>query len=140
MSLYFGPTSGERGGSVGWSKRPNFASFFWRLPLANIVPNFQKYILVLVWEDFLTYPPYKYNCRITFICPMRFNSFPMDVQVCTFQVSRSQWEIKNKRKCKIYKFHLYWVISTFNHHTTRPLHQYFCSCWILSLILCFPYM
>ena len=24
--------------------------------------------------------------RITFICPMRFNSFPMDVQVCTFQV------------------------------------------------------
>ena len=25
--------------------------------------------------------------RITFICPMRFNSFPMDVQVCTFQVS-----------------------------------------------------
>ena len=24
--------------------------------------------------------------RITFICPMSFNSFPMDVQVCVFQV------------------------------------------------------
>ena len=30
------------------------------------------------------------SCRITFICPMRFNSFPMDVQVCTFQVSRTK--------------------------------------------------
>ena len=25
--------------------------------------------------------------RITFICPMTFNSFPLDVQVCLFQVS-----------------------------------------------------
>ena len=24
--------------------------------------------------------------RITFICPMKFNAFPMDIQVCMFQV------------------------------------------------------
>jgi len=31
--------------------------------------------------------------RITFICPMRFNSFPMDVQVCTFQVGSFNYAI-----------------------------------------------
>ena len=28
--------------------------------------------------------------RITFICPMTFNSFPLDVQVCLFQVFRKR--------------------------------------------------
>ena len=31
--------------------------------------------------------------RITFICPMRFNSFPMDVQVCTFQVGSFNYAV-----------------------------------------------
>jgi len=31
--------------------------------------------------------------RITFICPMRFNSFPMDVQVCTFQVGSFNYDM-----------------------------------------------
>ena len=30
---------------------------------------------------------YAVAARITFICPMTFNSFPLDVQVCLFQVS-----------------------------------------------------
>ena len=30
---------------------------------------------------------YAVATRITFICPMTFNSFPLDVQVCLFQVS-----------------------------------------------------
>ena len=29
---------------------------------------------------------YAVATRITFICPMTFNSFPLDVQVCLFQV------------------------------------------------------
>ena len=29
---------------------------------------------------------YAVAARITFICPMTFNSFPLDVQVCLFQV------------------------------------------------------
>lgn len=31
---------------------------------------------------------YAVATRITFICPMTFNSFPLDVQVCLFQVKR----------------------------------------------------
>ena len=31
--------------------------------------------------------------RITFICPMRFNSFPMDVQVCIFQVGSFNYAV-----------------------------------------------
>ena len=31
---------------------------------------------------------YAVATRITFICPMTFNSFPLDVQVCLFQVTR----------------------------------------------------
>ena len=31
---------------------------------------------------------YAVATRITFICPMTFNSFPLDVQVCLFQVRR----------------------------------------------------
>ena len=30
---------------------------------------------------------YAVATRITFICPMTFNSFPLDIQVCLFQVS-----------------------------------------------------
>lgn len=30
---------------------------------------------------------YAVATRITFICPMMFNSFPLDVQVCHFKVS-----------------------------------------------------
>ncbi len=37
---------------------------------------------------------YAVATRITFICPMTFNSFPLDVQVCRFQVSR----LKDKEK------------------------------------------
>ena len=37
---------------------------------------------------------YAVATRITFICPMTFNSFPLDVQVCLFQVIDSQFLIK----------------------------------------------
>ena len=33
---------------------------------------------------------YAVATRITFICPMTFNSFPLDVQVCLFQVNHLQ--------------------------------------------------
>lgn len=33
---------------------------------------------------------YAVATRITFICPMTFNSFPLDVQVCRFQVKQRQ--------------------------------------------------
>lgn len=40
------------------------------------------------WVDEEEHLMHALASRITFICPMRFNSFPMDVQVCTFQVGR----------------------------------------------------
>ena len=35
--------------------------------------------------------------RITFICPMTFNSFPLDVQVCLFQVVRKR-QVQSEKK------------------------------------------
>jgi hypothetical protein len=39
---------------------------------------------------------YALATRITFICPMKFNAFPMDVQRCKFQVSSS----RKSEKCR----------------------------------------
>ena len=39
---------------------------------------------------------YAVATRITFICPMTFNSFPLDVQVCLFQVN--YWKKNTKFK------------------------------------------
>ena len=49
-----------------------------------------------LWLNRDTEIMYAVATRITFICPMTFNSFPLDVQVCLFQV----WE--RKRKLKIF--------------------------------------
>ena len=35
---------------------------------------------------------YAVATRITFICPMTFNSFPLDVQVCRFQVGSFNYD------------------------------------------------
>ena len=43
---------------------------------------------------------YAVATRITFICPMTFNSFPLDVQVCLFQVKRKQiWGFSFQLMC-----------------------------------------
>ena len=39
---------------------------------------------------------YAVKTRITFICPMTFNSFPLDVQVCLFQASSYKVELPSK--------------------------------------------
>ena len=41
-----------------------------------------------IWIDNQNQLMYALATRITFICPMKFNAFPMDVQVCKFQVSQ----------------------------------------------------
>ena len=42
-----------------------------------------------VWLDEENHLIYALATRITFICPMKFNAFPMDIQRCKFQVSPS---------------------------------------------------
>ncbi len=39
-----------------------------------------------IWIDSQLQLMYALATRITFICPMKFNAFPMDIQVCKFQV------------------------------------------------------
>jgi len=39
-----------------------------------------------IWIDSNLEVMYALATRITFICPMRFNAFPMDIQVCKFKV------------------------------------------------------
>ena len=39
-----------------------------------------------IWIDKHHQLVYALATRITFICPMKFNAFPMDIQVCLFQV------------------------------------------------------
>jgi len=39
-----------------------------------------------IWIDSNLEVMYALATRITFICPMRFNSFPMDIQICKFKV------------------------------------------------------
>ena len=39
-----------------------------------------------VWIDDQHQLLYALATRITFICPMKFNAFPMDIQRCLFQV------------------------------------------------------
>ena len=41
-----------------------------------------------VWIDDQHQLLYALATRITFICPMKFNAFPMDIQRCKFQVGR----------------------------------------------------
>ena len=50
----------------------------------NLVIYFDQ-IFFRHWNEILK----SFACRITFICPMTFNSFPLDVQVCHFQVKYS---------------------------------------------------
>jgi hypothetical protein len=40
---------------------------------------------------------YAVATRITFICPMTFNSFPLDVQVCRFKVGSFNYDINKGR-------------------------------------------
>ena len=40
-----------------------------------------------IWLDSVDNLVYAIATRITFICPMKFNAFPMDIQRCKFQVS-----------------------------------------------------
>ena len=50
---------------------------------------------------------YAVATRITFICPMTFNSFPLDVQVCLFQVIvRSALN-----PCLLRMFFLGWILQ-----------------------------
>ena len=51
-------------------------SKFWSSHFSNIFFNI-----------FLLYILYSQATHITFICPMLFDSFPLDTQVCKFQVS-----------------------------------------------------
>ncbi len=41
-----------------------------------------------IWIDEKNMLIYALATRITFICPMKFNAFPMDIQICLFQVGR----------------------------------------------------
>lgn len=41
-----------------------------------------------IWIDKEHQLMYALATRITFICPMKFNAFPMDIQVCKFQVGK----------------------------------------------------
>ncbi len=41
-----------------------------------------------IWIDPENTLMYALATRITFICPMKFNAFPMDVQICLFQVGK----------------------------------------------------
>ena len=43
-----------------------------------------------IWIDREHQLMYALATRITFICPMKFNAFPMDIQVCLFQVRRDR--------------------------------------------------
>ena len=40
-----------------------------------------------IWLDKVDNLVYAIATRITFICPMKFNTFPMDIQRCKFKVS-----------------------------------------------------
>ena len=40
-----------------------------------------------MWLDKVDNLVYGIATRITFICPMKFNAFPMDIQRCKFKVS-----------------------------------------------------
>ena len=60
-----------------------------------------------VWIDDKHQLLYALATRITFICPMKFNAFPMDIQRCLFQVSpisgvKSKFSILIWRKVVIY--------------------------------------
>ena len=44
--------------------------------------------------------------RITFICPMKFNAFPMDIQVCMFQVGGWKCNTRSKAKGKLQQIRL----------------------------------
>jgi len=46
-----------------------------------------------IWIDSNLEVMYALATRITFICPMRFNSFPMDIQVCKFQVGSFNYDM-----------------------------------------------
>ena len=52
--------------------------------------------------------------RITFICPMTFNSFPLDVQVCLFQVFRKRQVQSAKKTWHLTKSLQYIVIQQSN--------------------------
>ncbi len=41
-----------------------------------------------IWIDGHNTLMYALATRITFICPMKFNAFPMDIQICKFQVGK----------------------------------------------------
>ncbi len=41
-----------------------------------------------IWIDGRNTLMYAVATRITFICPMKFNAFPMDIQICKFQVGK----------------------------------------------------
>jgi len=46
-----------------------------------------------IWIDSNMEVMYALATRITFICPMRFNAFPMDIQVCKFQVGSFNYDM-----------------------------------------------
>ncbi|XP_023335266.1 glycine receptor subunit alpha-3 [Eurytemora carolleeae] len=46
-----------------------------------------------IWIDSNLEVMYALATRITFICPMRFNAFPMDIQVCKFQVGSFNYDM-----------------------------------------------
>lgn len=46
-----------------------------------------------IWIDNQNQLMYALATRITFICPMKFNAFPMDIQVCKFQVGSFNYDM-----------------------------------------------
>ena len=50
---------------------------------------------------------YSQETHITFWCPMRFNNFPLDKQVCKFKVA-TYIELKSRSNCKGWKLCLWW--------------------------------
>lgn len=46
-----------------------------------------------VWLDEENFLIYALATRITFICPMKFNAFPMDIQRCKFQVGSFNYDM-----------------------------------------------
>ena len=68
---------------------------------------------------------YAVATRITFICPMTFNSFPLDVQICLFQVGKGKGNWKYLSRLELVLFCLWFIRHSFLHFYPLP------PCWLV---------
>ena len=109
----------------------SFIKEFW-LPDAEIL-NLKEFKTLDVlskleglWLNRDTEIMYAVATRITFICPMTFNSFPLDVQVCLFQVwkGKGNWKYLSR---VVVLFCLWFIRHSFLHFYPFPLYL----CWLV---------